>query len=165
MGVVRDRTASRWSWRVIVVLAAMLALYRYTWLPYEANHVLFEVSQHNDTAEMSDPLKGMPVARADIALLESVEAGCRTDANYHMLYAANARVLRRPDLARQHYDAALTIDRRPEIFMQRGLTALESGDVELAVPDFVRATRFSAVMAEQLDGELRERVLREAGAD
>ena len=97
-----------------VLLAAALALYRYSWLPYRANHVLFEVERRSEAAERADLLKGMPVARANIVKLESVAAACRTDINYHLLYAANARLLRRPDLARQHYDAALTIDRRPE---------------------------------------------------
>jgi len=87
---------------------------------------------------MSDPLKaraGRPVRTSHSS--SRWEAGCQTDANYHMLYAAKrAAVLRRPDLARQHYDAALRIDRRPEIFMQRGLTALESGKRRAGRPRF-----------------------------
>jgi tetratricopeptide (TPR) repeat protein len=162
MAIVGSSAASRWAFRATVLIAAAFALYRYSWLPYRANHVLFAVERRSEAAEGTDPLRGMPVARANIAMLESVEAGCRTDVNYHMLYAANARVLRRPDLARQHYDAALALDRRPELFLQRGFTALESGDVNRAVADFVQATRFNPALADELEGGLRDRVQHEA---
>ena len=146
-----------------VLLVAGLALHQYSWLPYRANHVLFEVEQRGEAAEAADPLKGMPIARTNIAMLESVEQGCRTNVNYHMLYAANARVLRRPDLALQHYDAALALDMRPEILMQRGLIELETGHVDTAFADFVRAVRFNPGMIEQLGGQYREQVWHKAG--
>lgn len=163
MAIVPDGAVTRWSGRAFVVFAAALALYRYSWLPYQANHVLFEVDQRSDEAETADPIQGMPVARDNIAMLESVAVAGQTDVNYHMLYASNARMLQRPDLARQHYDAALAIDRRPEIYLQRGFTALESGHVEAAMPDFVRAVRFNPALLDQLDGPLGERVAHEAG--
>jgi hypothetical protein len=164
MANVGSGTTLRWICRVAVLAAAGMALYRYSWLPYRANHVLFAVEQRGEAAEAADPLKGMPVARTNIAMLESVEAGCRTNVNYQMLYAANARVLRRPDLARQHYDAALAIEGRPEIFMQRGFTSLEAGHVDAAFADFVHAIRFNPRMIDQLAGEeIRLRVWHEAG--
>ncbi|SRR5260221_5654846 len=163
MAAVDSHAAFRWCLRVTVLVIAGPALYRYSWLPYRANHVLFEVERRGEAAEAADPLKGMPIARTNIAMLESVERGCRTDVNYHMLYAANARVLRRPDLARKHYDAALALDMRPEILMQRGLIELETGHVDAAFADFVRAVRFNPGMIEQLGGEYRQQVWHKAG--
>ena len=162
---VPDRAAIRWICRVTVLLGAAVGLYRYTWLPYRANHVLFDVEQRGNAAEMADPLKGMPLARTNLKMLDSVATACWTDANYHMLYAANARILRRPDIARQHYDDALAVDCRPEIYVQRGFLSLENGHLDAAMPDFIRAVRFNPGMLDQLGGELGERVAHAAGLD
>ena len=148
---------------MVTLLAAAFALYTYAWLPYRANHVLFDVGQRTEAAEPADLLKGMSVARTNLALLDSVAAVGRTDVNYHMLYAANARLLRRPDIARRHYDTALTIERRPEIYLQRGFNTLESGNLDGAMPDFIRAVRFNRAMLDQLGGHLGQRVEYEAG--
>jgi hypothetical protein len=158
-----DRPVVRWSVRVAAIAAATLALYRYGWLPYRANHVLFAVERRTASAETQPPYKGLPIARDNLVLLESVAPGCRTDVNYHMLHAANDRLLRHWDDAERHYNLALTLDHRPEIYFYRGMTKLGRGDVDAAVADLVIAARFNESTTDDLEGNLRDRVRRQAG--
>lgn len=159
-----DRAVIRWTVRAAAVVVAALALYRYAWLPYRANHVLFDVERRTALAE-TQPYTGLTIARDNLVRLESVASGCRTDVNYHMLYAANDRLLRRWDDAERHYNLALTIDHRPEIYFWRGMTKLGRGDVDAAVADLVIAARFNESTTDELEGHLRDRVRRQAGLD
>jgi tetratricopeptide (TPR) repeat protein len=144
--------------RVLAIGVACLALYRLTWLPYHANHVLFEIDRSTEAAQNGGAYRAAPAARDNLARLQTVAAVARTDIVYHMLYAANARVLQRWDDALLHYDAALAIDHRPEIYFQRGLTRVESGNVDAAIPDLTTAVRFRPSLVDELEGQLRERV-------
>jgi tetratricopeptide (TPR) repeat protein len=142
---------------------AVLFLGRYAWLPYRTDHVLFDVDARTAVAQSEDSYKAIPAARDAIARLDTIPGAGRISVNYHMLYAANDRLLQRWDDARRHYDAALALDRRPEVYFQRGELTLERGNIAAALPDLVLATRFSEVYADGLEGELRKRVRREAG--
>jgi tetratricopeptide (TPR) repeat protein len=103
------------------------------------------------------------LAHANIAQLQSVAPACRTSVEYELLYAANAALLHRWDEAFAHYNAALQIDRRPEIYFNRGLTRLQLGDIAGATQDLVIAVRFRPVLNDQLSGELHDRVAAQAG--
>lgn len=152
--------------RVAVVVVAALAFYRYAWLPYRANRVLFTVTTQLDQAtryEGSDPARAAILARDNLARLQSVERACRTNVEWEMLYAENARLLRRYDEAFAHYDAALRIDHRPEIYFHRGLTRMEAGSVDKAFDDLVLAVRFRPVLLDDLSGELHTRVEQAVG--
>ena len=137
-----DRPVIRWPVRVVAIGVACLALYRLTWLPYHANHVLFEIDQSTAVAQNGGAYRAAPAARDNLARLQTVAAVAGTDIVYHMLYAANARLLQRWDDALQHYDAALAIDHRPEIYFERGMMLVERGNVDAALPDLVKAVRF-----------------------
>jgi hypothetical protein len=143
---VSDRAPLRWTIRILAIGVACLALYRVTWLPYHANHVLFEIDRSTEAAQNGGAYRAAPAARDNLARLQTVAAVARTDVVYHMLYAANARVLQRWDDALLHYDAALAIDRRPEIY------------VDAAIPDLTTAVRFRPSLVDELEGQLRERV-------
>lgn len=155
--------------RAAVVVVAALALYRYVWLPYRANRVLFIVSTQLEQAtryEASDPARTAVLARDNMARLQSVARACRTSVEWELLYAENARLLHRYDEAFAHYDAALRIDHRPEIYFRRGMARMESGDARAynaAFDDLVLAVRFRPGVLEELSGELRIRVQEAAG--
>jgi len=160
---VSDTPAVRWSIRVIAIALACLALYRLTWLPYHANHVLFEIDQRTAAAQSGGAYRAVPAARDNLARLQTVAAVARTDIVYHLLYAANARLLQRWNDALLHYDAALAIDHRPEIYFERGMMMVERGNVDAALPDLVKAVRFRPTYLEELEGNLAERVRAAAG--
>lgn len=153
-----DHAAVRWTIRLLAIGLASVALYRLTWLPYHANHVFFEVDQRTAAVQNGDVFQAAPAARDNLARLQTVAAVGRTDIVYHMLYAANARLLQRWDDALLHYDAALAIDHRPEIYFDRGMMLVERGKVDAALPDLVKATRFRPIYLEEIEGSLRKRV-------
>jgi tetratricopeptide (TPR) repeat protein len=155
---VSDHAAVRWTIRVLAIGLACLALYRLIWLPYHANHLLFEVDQRTAAAQNGDALHAAPAARDNLARLQTVAAVARTDIVYHMLYAANARLLQRWDDALLHYDAALAIDHRPEIYFERGMLLVERGNADAALPDLVKATRFRPTYLDEIEGSLADRV-------
>lgn len=154
--------------RVIVLAVAALALYRYVWLPYQANRVLFVVEGQLQEAiryEASDTARMAVLARDNLARLQSVERACRTNVEWELLYAENARLLRRFDEAFAHYEAALHIDHRPEIYFHRGLARLQTGDVQAAYNDLVLAVKFRPVLNDDLSGDLHQRVAKAAGIE
>lgn len=159
-------SALRAASRVAVLVVAALALYRYAWLPYRANRVLFTVTTQLDQAtrfEGGDPARAAILARDNLARLQSVERACHTNVEWELLYAENARLLQRFDEAFAHYDAALRIDHRPEIYFHRGMTRMEAGQFDKAFDDLVLAVRFRPGLVEELSGELRIRVEQAAG--
>ncbi len=158
-----DHAAVRWTIRLLAIGLACLAFYRLTWLPYHANHVLFELDQRSEAAQNGDAFRAAPIARDNLTRLQTVADVAGTNLVYHMLFAENARVLHRWDDALLHYDAALTIEHRPEIYFQRGLTLVERGDVDAEIPDLATAARFRPRLLEDLEGELLERVRVAAG--
>jgi tetratricopeptide (TPR) repeat protein len=157
--------AVRWAIRIAALIVAALALNRYTLRPWQANRVLWTVQQRSQMALQSGPDRAARIARYNIDQLETIAPACATNVDYYILLAANARIMGDNPLAIHEYTAALSADHRPEIYFNRGMTYLESGNVEAAVPDFVRAARFSPTIVESLDGELRKRVTREAGLE
>ncbi len=158
-----DHAAVRGTIRALAVALAALALYREAWLPHHANRVLFDVDQRTEAARNGGAYRAAPAARDNLARLQTVEAVGRTDVVYHMLYATNARILQRWDEALLHYDAALAIDRRPEIYFQRGMMQVESGNADAAIPDLVKAVRFQIIYLDEIQGSLRKRVSDGAG--
>jgi tetratricopeptide (TPR) repeat protein len=154
--------------RVAVLVVAALALDRYVWLPYQANRVLFVVNAQLEQAiryEASDPARTAILARDNLARLQTIERASRTNVEWEMLYAEDARLLGRFDEAFAHYDAALRIDHRPEIYFHRGLARLETGNVQAAYDDLVLAAKFRPVLIDDLSGDLHERVAKAAGIE
>ena len=149
----------RWTCRVAVILLGAWALQRYVWLPYRANHVLYQIDQRTEEAQKAGPYRALPAARENLARLDTIEGVAKTQVYYQMLYATNARILQRWDLAMQHFNDALAIDPRPEIYFQRGLMLVERGQVDAAMPDLVLAVRFNPTLAETLDENLQLRLV------
>jgi tetratricopeptide (TPR) repeat protein len=158
------RTVTVWLVRGAALALAVVALDRLVYQPWRAQEILLAVGERSKVAVNANRETAAILARGNIERLRSVAPATRTDANYYMLFAANARMLGEDNVAVQQYTAALTYaDHRPEIFLQRGLTLLDLGRVDAAAADLTHAARFNPMVLEQIDGELRERVRRDAG--
>lgn len=153
----------RWTIRIAALALAVLALHRDVIEPWEANRILWAVQQRSKMAFQSGPDRAARIARFNIDELRPIERTCSTNVDYYLLLAANARIMGDSALAISEYTAALSADHRPEIYFNRGMTYLESGNAEAAMPDFVRAVRFNPNYLDSLDGELRQRIGHEAG--
>ena len=153
----------RWGIRIAAIVLAALALDHYAVRPWRANRLLFIIQQRSQIAIRSGPDRAARIARQNIDDLQTIAPACKTNVDYYILLAANARIMDDYPLAIRQYTAALAADHRPEIYFNRGMTYLESGNLQAAMPDLVRAARFRPMLLDELDGELRERVSREAG--
>jgi tetratricopeptide (TPR) repeat protein len=98
-------------------------------------------------------------ARDNIERLQSVAGTCQLSVDYHLLFAANARMLGRSDEAIEHYTAALAADHRPEIYFDRGITYLEEGKLDAATPDIALAVRFNPQFLYEIDAGMQQRIL------
>jgi tetratricopeptide (TPR) repeat protein len=144
--------------RLAATLAAAAAFYQYSWMPEHADHVLKSLQTRTQTALDTPGDRGIFAARDNIALLQTITNACPLSIDYHLIYAANDRILGRNDEAIEQYTAALTADHRPEIYFNRGITYLEERKLEPATADIALATRFNPGFLDNLDAQMRERV-------
>jgi tetratricopeptide (TPR) repeat protein len=112
--------------------------------PYRCNIVKKNV-QTQSIALLDVPL-GPAVSRrvhGFIADLQPCAEACPTDADMYMTLAVTDRILGRPDHAIEMYTEALKIERRPELFFNRGVMRLQVGQRALAIEDFMQACAFA----------------------
>jgi tetratricopeptide (TPR) repeat protein len=143
--------------RLAATLAAAAAFYQYSWMPEHADHVLKSLQTRTQTALDTPGDRGIFAARDNIALLQTITNACHLSVDYHLIYAANDRILGRNDEAIEHYTAALAADHRPEIYFDRGITYLEERKLEPATADIALATRFNPGFLESLDAGMQAR--------
>ena len=144
--------------RLAAAAAAVLAAYRYAWLPEDADHVVKAVTSRTQAALQMNGDRVMRIARDNIDRLQPISGICRMSVEYHLVYAVNARILGRNNEAIEHYTAALAADHRPEIYFDRGMTYLEAGKVDAATADIALAVRFNPQFLTDADAGMQERV-------
>jgi tetratricopeptide (TPR) repeat protein len=156
-----DSPIFRLACRAVVAVIALTALQRYAFAPIYENRAFKDLELRTRRAlqgEVSQD-RAVMMARDNIDRLNHIQPRCLLAVEYHMLWAANARILRRSDDALAHYTLALALDHRPEIYLERGLTYLEKGNVDAATADVARAARFNPNYITELDGEFQRRVV------
>lgn len=144
--------------RLAAATAAVLAAYRFAWLPEHADHVVKSVTSRTQAALRMNSDRVMVVARDNIERLQPIAGTCQLSVDYHLVYAVNARILGRNNEAIEHYTAALAADHRPEIYFDRGVTYLEVGKLDAATADIALAVRFNPVYLDDIDVGMQERV-------
>ena len=144
--------------RLAAAAAAVLAAYRYAWLPEHADHVVKSITSRTQAALRMNSDRVMVVARDNIERLQPIAGTCQLSVDYHLVYAVNARILGRNDEAIEHYTAALAADHRPEIYFDRGVTYLETGKLDAATADIALAVRFNPQLLTEVDAGMQERV-------
>jgi tetratricopeptide (TPR) repeat protein len=144
--------------RAAAVAAAAAAIYFLCVVPYGANVEMRRLTERSMLAQNVDAQRAMIVARANLADLDRIARGRRLDPAWYMLYGANLEILGRFSQAVEAYTAALRIDDRPELYVNRALANVRLGRTDAAVADLVTAARFNPAILGQLEGDLRARV-------
>ena len=147
--------------RLGAITAGIIGIERLCIAPYAANRILHRVDIRSHAAVAAgDPQRAAILARTSLSDLRSIASIGKDEVNYHLLFAANARLINQPAEAFAHYDAALRADQRPEIYLQRGLTLIELGRIAEAIPNIVTAARFNPTILDDLDPSIRQQVVR-----
>ena len=144
--------------RLAAAAVAAFAFYRYAWMPWHVNHLLKSLQVRTQTAMDTGGDRAIFAARDNIAQLQTITNVCRLSVDYHLIFAANDRMVGLNDEAIEQYTAALAADHRPEIYFDRGVTYLEEGKLEPATADIALAARFNPGFIDNVDFGMRERV-------
>jgi tetratricopeptide (TPR) repeat protein len=152
--------------RVIVIAITALgcawALREWCYEPYACNVAISEITARTAA---SDNLRGeyakVQRAEANIARLRALEPHCRTDVRLYMLLGGNEALAGQPQNAVRNYELALTIDRRPEIYIALAEQLILLGRIDEAVDNYVIAGRFSPAVLEIIPSEEIARRVRE----
>ena len=144
--------------RGVAIVFAAVAGYFVCVVPYRANYTLATITERTVNAQNVDPLDAAPGARTNLNDLSAIRTAEKLNPTWYLLYGANCEVLGRKTEAVEIYSRALEIDRRPEIYVSRGMVMLQLGRIDDAVNDLATAARFNPAVAYELSGELRERV-------
>jgi tetratricopeptide (TPR) repeat protein len=149
--------------RAAAVVGAVVAIHFLCVVPYRANVELRALMQRSMLAQSVDPQRAAIVARSNLADLDRIARGRRLDPAWYMLYGSNLEILDRMSEAADAYTAALRIDDRPELYVNRAMIYVHLGRTDAAVADLARAVRFNPEILKQLDGDLRARVAAATG--
>jgi tetratricopeptide (TPR) repeat protein len=133
-----------------VVCAAVLALRWYVYLPVVCEaRVTRALQALNDAAELSTAMQ-LAAARSAEAALSGCDCVAGTDFKYTYVHGTALRSLGDPAHAITSYRRALTIARRPEIYLALGFAQLEALDRPGAIDSFARAAAFSPAQLERI---------------
>jgi len=149
--------------RVAAVAAAAFAIDVLCIRPYRGAVVEVEVEQRSTVAATADRQRAVIIVRDNLRDLDRIAPARRLAASWYMLYGGNLALINRWPEATEVYTRALTIDRRPEIYFDRGLARIHLGQLDAATADMATAARFNPFVLDQVDGELRARVAAAAG--
>jgi tetratricopeptide (TPR) repeat protein len=149
--------------RIATVVAAGIGIEQLCIAPYRGNLILRSVAQRSALAQSLDATRATELAHTNLHDLDLAARGRRLDPEWYLLYGANCEILGRWAEAADAYTRALTIDDRPEIYVNRGMVMLHMGRADAAVADLATAARFDPNVIYELEGELRTRVAAAAG--
>lgn len=148
--------------RAAAAVAILVGTFYFVRREIEPLHCNTIVKQQEAAAQLALD-SGRPVNPQTIALrartnLDVINAAIRTcprEVGLYMVAAVNYRLIQRPQDAIRMYEAALTYDRRPEIYLQLGNTHAEAGNRDAALANLLLALRFrpeylSAINSPQL---------------
>lgn len=128
---------------VFIIGAAIVSVRQYCLLPYLCNVTSKRVMT------LTERLSGKPDfvvrvgARDNLKLLEPCQKCFATNIAYLMVKAANEGALQDYVAAETTYRQALTVDRRPELYLNLGLTQLNLGQTAEGTQSLLTACRFS----------------------
>ena len=149
--------------RAAAIAAACAAIYFLCVVPYRANVEMRQLTKRSVLAQRVDQQRAVIVARSNLADLDRIARARRLDPAWYMLYGSNLEILDRLPEAAETYTAALRIDDRPELYVNRAMVSVQLGRTDAAVADLVKAVRFKPQVLNRLDGDLRARVAAAAG--
>jgi tetratricopeptide (TPR) repeat protein len=143
---------------IAVAVVAGLTLYRFVWLPLQCNYVEGRLRGTTEAVLDEPPMRQHIRARANLAEIERLPLHCRRGAETQMVIAANYRILGRYDDAIAAYISALDVEKRPEIYLQLGLTQIQDGRTGEAIRNLATAVRFHPPLINEIPEGIRASV-------
>lgn len=136
---------------LLVWTAAAFALYRLCVLPAQCNREEPQIQAVtlNLLGASSNPTQIAVFARQNLRRLQRCLDDCPTT-NRFMLAAANERLLGRYDEAIGRYRQAMELDQRPELYVNLGLTQIQSGRVDIGVRNLVIGCTFNPILLDDV---------------
>jgi tetratricopeptide (TPR) repeat protein len=143
----------------LVFVLAGYAIYQWSYLPYGCNLVKQSAERTLLQAErISGSPQGAVVARGNLEATLKALQQCPHDLDLLMIAAGAYRQLGRSAEAIPLYQAALTLDRRPEIYLNLGQAQAEAGRETDSVPNFGAAVIFDPKLITEVPSQLQQRV-------
>lgn len=155
----RAELAQRVIVRVLAVLGAVALLHVFVWRPWKAQRDLSSIDRGTTQAENAPGDLGTMLARRNVEELQRLADPLRTEPDYYLLLGWNARLGRQPHIAVAAYTAGMGIDRRPELYIERGATFLDMGREDDTVRDWTEAVRFNPALLSDMDIRIKPRVV------
>ncbi|HUR83551.1 MAG TPA: hypothetical protein VM733_22535 [Thermoanaerobaculia bacterium] len=134
----------------MLVLAAAIAvsawaLVRYAWEPVRCNAVVSQVEADTIAAEqLPDPYARTLRAKRNLARLEPLR--CASEVRVPVLVASNEELMEHFEEAARHYEDALRMEQRPEIYLALGNVQVRLGRIDAAVENYARGVKFHPPM-------------------
>jgi tetratricopeptide (TPR) repeat protein len=147
-------SAARHAAAALIVAAALFGVDRVAIVPFRCNLLTHRVQLRTERIAAAGELSAKSVARQNLEELAACEAPCRYDTNFLLAKAANQLVLQDLAGAAASYQQALAVDRRPEIYLNLGLTQLDLLQTSEAVETLMEGARFNF----SVNGEVPEPV-------
>ncbi len=140
-------------------LGALIALDQWCYVPYRCN--AFKRSAESSMLAIQNvdaPMRRAMIARQNLDLSLSWLRRCPNDIDLYMIAAGSFRQLGRSGDAIPMYEAALLLDRRPEIYLNLGQSQAEANQDDDAIVNLARAVRFDPSLIDEVPAALQERV-------
>jgi tetratricopeptide (TPR) repeat protein len=144
---------------IIIAAASLSGAYRLAWPEYRCNLALRRVRAAMEQENSPSDFVLAVMARRNLELLDQECARCRTQrVDYLLIKGGNEVLLHRYTEALTTYRSALRFDRRPEIYLDAGLTELDQGNYDEGVRDLIAACAFNFAMSAQIPEPARTEV-------
>jgi hypothetical protein len=139
--------------------ASLIAAYRVAWREYRCNLALARVKSIMEHRDVRSDFVTALVARDNQALLDEDCARCRTQrVEFLLLKGTNEVLVHQYGSAIGTYRGALEFDRRPEIYLDIGLTELDRGSYQEALRNLISACEFNFAMSAEIPEPARSEV-------
>jgi tetratricopeptide (TPR) repeat protein len=132
---------------LIIAAASLLGSYRVVWQEYQCNLTLSRIKSVMEHQDNGSDFRTMIMAHRNLELLIQDCAKCRTQrVDYLLMKGNNEVLLHQYTGALATYRQALQFDRRPEIYLNIGLTELDQGNYAGGLDNLITACAFNFAM-------------------
>src|SRR5713101_4114583 len=142
----------------IVFAGTVYVAYLWCYLPYRCNILERTAESSMLRAENLSTLQRTALARENLEQSLAWIGKCHRDLNFYMIAAASLRELGRSAEAIPIYQKSLTLDRRPEIYLNLGQAQAEAGQDGEAIPNLAAAIIFDPALITEVPATLQQKV-------
>jgi hypothetical protein len=135
---------------VLVLVAAAVAVQRWCVLPWQCATVVKRVRERSERLRATNDYRTRTIARRNLELLGPCDVCCRNNVDYLMVKGGNQFALEDYAGALATNQHALTVDRRPEIYLDIGLAQLNLGRTAEATETLMAGSRFNFAIIDEV---------------